>query len=406
MTAIDGIRTSFFNKTLNGQDNDGEFLPLVGGVMSGVIDCGSNKTINQTDGVAGQDSATVAQLTSGLGNYLPLVGGTMSGPINMGGSGITNGAVGVNPTDFALVSQLGGGAFLPLAGGTMTGAINGNSNLIMGTVAVPESSVVASGLASTNPTQVGAHIGADAGLNTGVLSTCGTALGGGVIDHYETGLANRIGYDPGGAVDPNLYIQTRDSTGLGLLEWLKGNGNVTIPLSALQDQGGYTWHAPAPEQYGLLREPGPWAAPFPQLRLAFGTGIKHCVASLNAIGFYFDGDGSTTPDAKLVNGAAYGFTTVQCTVAASGGFVGATRNIFSVTRTAVGTYDITFANAMPTVDYVCSVCICDFVNPTPLVLIPVITNRTTTVCTVKIGLPANVTTLTDSDFMFIAHSIV
>ena len=402
MTAIDGIRTSFFNKTLNGLDNDGEFLPLAGGVMSGVIDCGANKTINQTDGTAAQDSATVAQLTAGLGNYLPLAGGVMSGPIDMGANGITNGAVGVNPTDFALVSQLGGGAFLPLAGGTMTGPIDGNSNLIMGGVGVPESSVVASGLASTNPTQVGAHLGADAGNNTGVLSTCGSATGGGNIDHYESGLANRIGFKYLLGTDPNFFIQTRD-TALGLLEWLKGSGNVTIPNGLLQDQAGYTWYSPTPEQYGLLREPGTWIAPYPQLRLAFGTGIKHCVASLSAIGFYFDGDGSTTPDAKLVDGAAYGFTTVQCTVVAAGGFTPPGRNIFSVTRTALGTYDITFAIAMPTVDYVCSVCICDFVNPTPLVLNPVITNRTTTVCTVKIGLPSNPTTLTDSDFMFIAH---
>lgn len=57
---------------------------------TGDHDAGGNRLTNMSDGVAGSDAATVAQLSAATGgSYLALAGGTMTGPIAMGDNKIT-----------------------------------------------------------------------------------------------------------------------------------------------------------------------------------------------------------------------------------------------------------------------------------------------------------------------------
>ena len=82
-------------------DDDGNFLPLSGGDIKGNINMGSNHIITTTDPTIDthltrkkyvDDKITSSR--SGGGNYLPLMGGTMTGNIIMRNNKITTN---VNP---------------------------------------------------------------------------------------------------------------------------------------------------------------------------------------------------------------------------------------------------------------------------------------------------------------------
>lgn len=79
----------------------GQFLPLIGGTMQGIINMGNHKITNMTDPSAAQDAVTINYLNTQLANYLSLSGGTMAGAINMGSHFITNLLDPVNPQDAA-----------------------------------------------------------------------------------------------------------------------------------------------------------------------------------------------------------------------------------------------------------------------------------------------------------------
>ena len=118
------------------------YLPLVGGTMSGNITMGDNTVTglktpaNETDAAtkAYVDSAVESVETSISGEYLPISGGTMSGPIAMSNSKITGLATPTDATDAATKAYAD--QMLPLAGGTMTGAIN-MGNMAMNNLLYP-----------------------------------------------------------------------------------------------------------------------------------------------------------------------------------------------------------------------------------------------------------------------------
>lgn len=68
----------------------GNYLPLAGGIMTGVIDMGNHKITNVATPTLAQDATNKTYVDAGLALYLPLAGGTMSGVINMNSHKITN----------------------------------------------------------------------------------------------------------------------------------------------------------------------------------------------------------------------------------------------------------------------------------------------------------------------------
>jgi hypothetical protein len=88
--------------------------------------------------------------------------------------------------------------------------------------------------------------------------------------------SNNTGYylDPASTSNLNL-IQTQG---------IRNDGSV-----ADDDGFGISWDSSAPNAYGIYREAGAWSPPFPDLRIAFHTGIKlGANASYQGIRFYDD----------------------------------------------------------------------------------------------------------------------
>lgn len=101
------------------------YLPLAGGTMSGAISMGTKAITNLADALQLTDavnlrtargeistaitnfaSTVTTEIANAVANYLPLVGGTMSGAINMGSNKVTNAAAGTSSNDYVILSQL------------------------------------------------------------------------------------------------------------------------------------------------------------------------------------------------------------------------------------------------------------------------------------------------------------
>jgi hypothetical protein len=102
------------------------FLPVVGGTMSGAIAMGANKITGIANGSAPQDAVAYGQLPSGVSPAT-----TVTGPDAYGASAVvgTGTLFARNDHDHGLPAAP---ADLPLAGGTMSGAIAMGSNKITG----------------------------------------------------------------------------------------------------------------------------------------------------------------------------------------------------------------------------------------------------------------------------------
>ena len=243
---------------------------------------------------------------------------------------------------------------------TTASSLNTAANISVGVglgTSVPESSLVANGSVDiTSVTQTGVHLGQ---LNNyGIVEMVGSA-GGSIETQDQTDTAattfnNRILYEAVDAAGADRFSITNRARGTtSVNEWFSGNGDVQN-----NNFQGYEWYTPIAGQYCIKRESGLWSAPYPNLLLAFGTGLKY-VTNVGVAGshkFYTDGVGTTK--VAEISGASGKIDTnfnpmiyaSGVTTAAGTGFL-RSRNCTSITLTAYGQYTIALSITMPSTNY-------------------------------------------------------
>jgi microcystin-dependent protein len=238
------------------------FLPVVGGTMSGAIAMGANKITGLANGSASTDAAAFGQITAANAGALALTGGTMSGAIAMGGSKITGLANGSDPSDAVAYGQISGlvtgvssvfsrtGAVTATSGdytvGQVTGAAPLASPTFTGTVTLPDgTTATSSGITAGAAIAMGAN--KITGLANGSAATDAAAFG--QIPTAATGLlpAGTI-LDYAGSAPPSGFLlcdgsAVSRSTYAGLFTaigttWGVGDGSTTFNLPDMQGRVG------------------------------------------------------------------------------------------------------------------------------------------------------------------------